>query len=607
MSALAQSDHLNRPGGAPAIRFNTSCWGTIGLECHMRWLVTTHLLPGPAIRWSPPEADMDSGPSNPADLVTRRELWSWYLYDWANSAYMVVITCFNCQAACRTFCVRAARPCTDDADALVPAPSSNATAIMMDSPYTITPIASYTCLKCEPGLGSQVVDGSGVIVSDPPDLYVNAGAVQLRPATFALLCVSSSVALQAVSFVVFGALGDQGRWRKCLMIGCMIGGMMLALMFVAIPVTADGDMWWLPGLLLVAGNVLYGLAGVYYISYLPVLSRLHPDAQEPENADAAVSLSQLPCPDGNPVERIQVIPNNAHVPSGTDCNSVDVQVLQRSGRPDLSRLDRVQNGISMIGVVFSFAGSLAALVVCFFVLYFLGALDTDDELRTIRGYKHRQEQNPPLGLGKSVVQGWRQLRRTVVHVKQYKHTLRFLALFFFYSDGLSTVPTYVLLVSQTEVCVKPLEQVLFGAEMFVCAVLGSGFFLHIHRRLKIPNKTMVMIHLLLCTVVPIWGLLGFFSSDIGYRSSWELHLDAAYAGFNVGPLISFSRTTLSNLTPVGCEAEFFSFMMITDKGSSWMGPLVTALLNQFQQSSCTSLSMWRKEGECAQDCQETLL
>lgn len=31
---------------------------------------------------------------------------------------------------------------------------------------------------------------------------------------------------------------------------------------------------------------------------------------------------------------------------------------------------------------------------------------------------------------------------------------------------------------------------------------------------------------------------------------------------------------MSELTPPGCEAEFYSLYELTDKGSSWIGPLV---------------------------------
>ena len=47
---------------------------------------------------------------------------------------------------------------------------------------------------------------------------------------------------------------------------------------------------------------------------------------------------------------------------------------------------------------------------------------------------------------------------------------------------------------------------------------------------------------------------------------------------NIGAWQALSRAILSELIPKGREAEFFSLYEITDKGSAWVGPLLTALI-----------------------------
>ena len=42
---------------------------------------------------------------------------------------------------------------------------------------------------------------------------------------------------------------------------------------------------------------------------------------------------------------------------------------------------------------------------------------------------------------------------------------------------------------------------------------------------------------------------------------------------------SFSKVLFTELIPPGDEAEFFSLYEITDKGSSWFGPLMVGLIN----------------------------
>ena len=51
-------------------------------------------------------------------------------------------------------------------------------------------------------------------------------------------------------------------------------------------------------------------------------------------------------------------------------------------------------------------------------------------------------------------------------------------------------------------------------------------------------------------------------------------------GFFLGPLMAFSRALFIDLIPLGQEATFFCLYGISDKGSSWVGPLVAAAIAQ---------------------------
>jgi UMF1 family MFS transporter len=79
-------------------------------------------------------------------------------------------------------------------------------------------------------------------------------------------------------------------------------------------------------------------------------------------------------------------------------------------------------------------------------------------------------------------------------------------------------------------------------------------------------------------LVPAYGVLGLFTDRIGLHHEWEIYLFAVYYGFLVGALQSYSRVIFSELIPPGDESEFFSLYAITDKGSSWLGPLLQSLL-----------------------------
>ena len=56
---------------------------------------------------------------------------------------------------------------------------------------------------------------------------------------------------------------------------------------------------------------------------------------------------------------------------------------------------------------------------------------------------------------------------------------------------------------------------------------------------------------------------------------------AALVGTVMGGSQALSRSIYSLLIPKGEEAAYFSIYEITDKGTSWMGPLVFGLTLQF--------------------------
>lgn len=84
----------------------------------------------------------------------------------------------------------------------------------------------------------------------------------------------------------------------------------------------------------------------------------------------------------------------------------------------------------------------------------------------------------------------------------------------------------------------------------------------------------------LYTILPIYGLLGFLRLPFGLVREWELPFVGALHGLLLGATQSSCRVLFSELLPKGHEAKFFSLYEVTDKGSTWVGPLAAALIAQ---------------------------
>lgn len=111
--------------------------------------------------------------------------------------------------------------------------------------------------------------------------------------SYATFVISFSVAVQAVMYLMFGAFGDYGPFRKYLLIFFSLVGCASTMLFLAMKApTEDNDndgqfdsggfdgAWLAAGLLLIVSNATYGTSFLLYNSYLPVLVRSHPRYQK---------------------------------------------------------------------------------------------------------------------------------------------------------------------------------------------------------------------------------------------------------------------------------------------------------------------------------------
>jgi UMF1 family MFS transporter len=82
------------------------------------------------------------------------------------------------------------------------------------------------------------------------------------------------------------------------------------------------------------------------------------------------------------------------------------------------------------------------------------------------------------------------------------------------------------------------------------------------------------------TLIPLWGMVGFFSKSFGVRNGWEIIVVAVWYGCHLGAYQAFSRAIFATLVPRGKESGFFSAYELTNKGSSAVGPVVLSVLQQ---------------------------
>jgi MFS transporter, UMF1 family len=338
--------------------------------------------------------------------------------------------------------------------------------------------------------------------------------------------VSLSVLLTVFVLPVMGAIADRSPRKKPLLaVAAFIGaGATVAMAFVT------GDRYLLGGVLFLIANIAFGASVVVYNSFLPQLAG-------PDDRDRVSSRGWALGYLGGGLLLL--------------LNLVVVQLLSQEGNPQRT-LDLARWSIVSAGVWW--------------------AAFTLVPLRWLR--EHPGAASRPGG--NVLTEGFAQLGRTLKGLRAYPLTLFFLLAYLVYNDGIQTV---IALASQ------------FGTE-----------------ELKLGQSTLI-VTILLVQFLAFGGalLLGALAARIGARRTvlfslalWLLVVLAAFwlpagqalpfmllgvaIGLVLGGSQALSRSLFSQLIPAGREGEYYGFYEISDKGTSWLGPLAFGLVFQLTNS-----------------------
>jgi UMF1 family MFS transporter len=169
---------------------------------------------------------------------------------------------------------------------------------------------------------------------------------------------------------------------------------------------------------------------------------------------------------------------------------------------------------------------------------------------------------------------WKRTYLTIKQLKNHKNIKYFMISYFLYSDAYSTISSCGILYAKKELNVTQLMLTILLLEVTLCSVIGNYFFLVIQRKFKIRTKCIITFHLISYLLLSIFGLF-YLTGNISLLIFGFIH------GFLIGAVQSFTRTLFVQLIPSGLEVQFFSLYEISDKGSSWLGPVILAIISQY--------------------------
>ena len=354
--------------------------------------------------------------------------------------------------------------------------------------------------------------------------YVHPFGIPVDARSYWSYLVSLSVVLQVLVLPIVGAVADYGsRKKQYLAATAYLGAAAATAMF-----WLHGSEYLIGGLLFIVANVSFGASVVIYNSFLPEIA-------PPEQRDAVSSMGW----------------GIGYIGGGV-LLALNLALFTFAKRIGISEALAVRINLASAGIWW--------------------AVFTIPALLTLRN-RGSSKVIPGASEAMGAVLG--QLRHTVADIRRYPQTLTFLVAYLLYNDAIQAVLALAAQFGNDELKIP-----VSSLTLAILMVQFVGFFGAIgFQRLAAATdaKRAIMVSLVIWTATIIYLYAGV-------RSTRDFFIAAAVVAIVMGGSQALSRSLFAQLIPKGKEAEYFSIYEVSDKGTSWLSPVVFGLALQFTHS-----------------------
>lgn len=361
---------------------------------------------------------------------------------------------------------------------------------------------------------AQTAVGENGVVLDLGPL----GAVTAK--SLPTLCVSISVGAQVFLLPILGALGDYSDLKKRMMaVFCYIAVIANCLMFFV-----KDDLYLLGGVLFVVANVCFGAALVFYNAFLPEIAT---EDQVDKVSSRGFAYGYL---------------------GGAILLVLNLLLVLRAEELGISTGMAVR--LSLLSAGIWWGG---------FALITFALLKSRPKKKSL----------PP---GKNYISaGFSELVATFKELRRLPLTARYLLGYLIYNDGIQTVIFASSAFLEQELF--PQGNPVFLLEIFLMVqfVAVAGALLFERLAYLINTKNAIIVSLVIWAAIVIYAY-GFLDS---VPEAWVM---AGVIAIVLGGSQALSRSLFARMIPEGKEASFFGLYEVSERGTSWMGPLLFSIV-----------------------------
>ncbi|EAU83494.2 autophagy-type protein 22 [Coprinopsis cinerea okayama7 len=494
-------------------------------------------------------SETESSGSTATKSRFKRHLWGWLSYAFASEVFVIVSLTLFLPICLEQFARDNGVLLPDKTQPCVSLPSSNNTV-----PATLIGTPESRCV-------------------------VKLGWVWVDTASYSLYTNSISVALQALTVISMGGIADHRS--------------ISSILFLFLP--SSSPLWPLSSLLAILANVGFGASVVAMNSFLPGLGREEPKVVALRE-ELERTRSSIPTLNHHSTPSDECEDPSSPLLSPTEASS-SITALEKEYDTLLSS---TTSHISSLGIAYGYFAGIVLLGVALIPVKMMGGstwslrvaiglsgawwavgsipawllLPKESEsdakpsdgsaaytaLPTVDGGETnvtRKEEE--WRIGREIVRSWKRLGTmlSVAEMRRLKNTFVYLGAWFLLSDGIA----------------------------------GSLLWPMLQRRLNWSNLRILKVLILFASLIPLYGCLGFFFENQspsetslpklkfgGLTTPGEMYILAVVFGSVYGAFQGYARSFYAELIPPGEEARWFGLFSITDKSSSFLGPLIVGLI-----------------------------
>ena len=165
------------------------------------------------------------------------------------------------------------------------------------------------------------------------------------------------------------------------------------------------------------------------------------------------------------------------------------------------------------------------------------------------------------------------LAQTFRSIKSYKEFLKYTIAFLIYNDGIMMLMDFAAIIGATLFGMGQTQLILFVIVIQIAGSVGALLFG------KIADKTSSKDAVTIALLVLIAAIGGLLVLGLVSKSLLWFYIIGFLAGFSLSGAQAVSRSMVSQLAPREQAAEFYGFLSVAGRTSTFVGPLVFSTIS----------------------------